>query len=669
MTTVLQAQAPPPYLAPGETLEVPPIALIPERDRPDGPVTTARLRRTVVAYAGVASLGTLAARALGDRRAANAALGLVGPGAGYLSAGRPLRWAGTQLGFSLSLAAWLGSGNVVAPAATWLGTALHSATGGPVRRRSAQRAVPAAAAATLAGTWAARELAHRGAVRRRDARNARLRTLQDLEAAPRRVLHPLADGVSVVPTGPAAAAAGPELTADELAHARWVLDRALQPIDEFEGFDKIEQFQTSSIRYQVTTLSHALSTLQFERTPSFHGYLSQAQRNLIDKWQERVCWAYWSKESLWGHLSYNPDPVPRDNIMLTGWLGYQIASYASNTGDDRYSRPGSITFRHPRGMEYSHSFHTIVDALVDNFVRSDFTLYPCEPNWIYALCNGYGVLPLPVHDRLYGTEHSAQVLPDFRRGFEQEFLSVDGRTVGIRSSMTGLSLPAMTSILSDCAVIWQLSPVFPDLARGLWEVLRHEWIHLDGDEGPVRMDMKGWDKVDLGNYRREVPATAFSAISWAALEMGDTELAGRLRADAEATLDPVVEGGVKRYRKISALNNGALLGAFVGGVGGHRRRIATGLPEAIATGPVLEDCPYPDVLVARAVSDGSDLSLVLRPGTAGGRHPLTVSRLRAGATYRLTGAVQDDVVADGDGRARLEVDLDDRREVRLVPEA
>ncbi|WP_205698515.1 hypothetical protein [Conexibacter sp. SYSU D00693] len=655
------APAPATYLRPGERLDRPPVALIPERDRPDGPVTTSRLRRSVAAYAAMAGAGAVAARVLGARPAANAALGTVLPGAGYLSAGRPVAFASTQAAFGLSLVAWLGSGNVVAPVATWAGSALHSARR-PAARRGATTAVPATAAAVLASGWAARELAHRGAVRRRDRRNARLRALaadEAVSAAPR----------VETPKGPARPQVGPELTADELAHARWVLDRALQPVDQFEGFDKIEQFQTSSVRYQVTTLGHALSTLQFERTPAFHGYLSEAQRRLIDKWQERICWAYWAKESVWGHLAYNPDPVPRDNIMLTGWLGYQIASYASNTGDRRYEEPGSITFRHPRGQAYEHSFHSIVHALVRGFEGSDFTLFPCEPNWIYALCNGYGVLPLPVHDRLHGTDFSERVLPSFRRAFEQEFLSVDGRTVGIRSSLTGFSLPAMTSILSDCAVIWQLSPVFPDLARGLWEVVRDEWIEVPST-GPVRIAMKGWDKVDLGNYKREVPATAFSAISWAALEMGDTELAARLRADAEATLDPVVDGGVKHYRRISTLNNGALLGAFAGGVSTHRRRIAGGLPEALARGPVLDGAAYPDVLVARATSDGEDLELVLRPGRDdAGRQTLEVARLTPGRTYALRGATTEAVTAGPDGRARVDVDLDGRTEVRLVPEA
>jgi len=656
MSSVVEPASAPTWLRPERALDEPGIARLPDRDRPDGPVTTARLRRTVAGYAAVVGTGAALARIARDRPAANAAVGLVAPGAGYLGAGRPLAWAGTQVGFGLSLAAWLGSGNVVAPVATWLGSALHAGRS-PVRRRRARTVVPALAGAAVAGAWAARERGHRAALARRAERD---RFLDERRAAV---------DARVVDRAPAAAPqVGPELSADELAHARWVLDRALQPIAAFDGFDRIEQFQTSSVRYQLTTMGHALSTLQYARTPAFHGYLSAAQRNLILKWEERINWAYWAKESAWGHLRYDPDPVPRDNIMLTGWLGYQVASYVSNTGDERFSRPGSITFRHPRGQEYPYDLHRLVDALARNFEASAFTLYPCEPNWIYALCNGYGILPLPVHDRLFGSDHAERILPAFRRRFEDEFLSVDGRTVGIRSALTGLSIPAMTSILSDAAVVWQLAPVFPDLSRALYEIVRHEWIRIP-DEGPVRIAMKGWDAIDVGNYRR-VPATALSAIRWAATEMGDVELARRLGEDAEALLDPVTEGGVKRYRGASALSNGALLGARVANVAGHRHRIAHGLPEPWATGPLLDACAYPDVLVARAVSDGRDLRLVLRPGRAGGsgRQPLGLRRLTPGATYRLTGAVQDAVVAGADGTATVHVDLDDRREVVAVPE-
>ena len=489
------------------------------------------------------------------------------------------------------------------------------------------------------------------ALRRRDDRNAFLAT------------------VSVRDTVSAAPQAGPELSAEQLAFSRFLLDRALQPVAEFEGFDRIEQFQTSSVRYQVTTMSHALSTLQYARMPAFRGYLSEAQRNLIDKWQERICWSYWAKESVWGHLRYSPDPVPRDNIMLTGWLGYQLLSYVSNTGDTRYEQSGSISFRHPRGQTYAYDQHAIVEALVRNFERSDFTLYPCEPNWIYALCNGYGILPLPIHDRLYGTDYAERLLPRFRDAFEQEFLSVDGRTVGIRSSLTGLSLPAMTSILSDAAVVWQLAPIFPDLSRALYEIVRHEWIRVPPGDGRVELDLKGWDRIDTGNYTR-VPATALAAIGWAALEMGDTELAQRLGLDAEAMLEPVTEHGVRRYAKASTLSNAALFGAQIGNPGTHRHRVVDGMPAAWRDGPVLDGCAYPQVLVARAVSDGADLQLVLHPGSPdAGRQPLALAQLVPGRAYRVSGAVEETIVAKKNGTATVHVDLHGRTELRLTPES
>jgi hypothetical protein len=656
---VITADQPTNYTVPGAEPVQPEaaVALIPERERPDGPVTTARLRRTVAAYGASVMAGVILTRGAGRRPLANAGLGLAAPGAGFLGARRPGAFAASQGAFGLSLVAWLGSGNVIAPAVTWLGSAALSARRGQrPPGRVARAAVPAAAAGAVAGAWAARERAYRAGLARRERRNAHLRAVLDSArrdpATPRRLPEPRVE---------------PELTPDELALARFALDRALQPVHEWSGFDKIEQFQTSSVRYQVTTLGHVLSTLQYARMPAFHGYLSQAQRNLIDKWQERICWAYWAKESTWGHLRYNPDPVPRDNIMLTGWLTYQIASYVSNTGDTHYSEPGSITFRHPRGQEYRYDLHALTRVLVDNFERSDFTLYPCEPNWIYALCNGYGVLPLPMHDRLFGTTYSERVLPPFRRGFEQEFLSVDGRTIGIRSSMTGLTIPAMTSILSDAAVVWQLAPVFPDLVRGLWETVRHEWVRLP-EQGPVEIEMRGWDKIDTGNYRR-VPATALAAITWAAKEMGDMELAQRLLADAEAILDPVVVGGVKHYSRASTLSNAALLGATAAGAYSHRQRVARGMPQSWQIGPVLDECAYPAVLVARAVSDGHDLRVVLRPGAAPGRQSIAIADLLPEQRYDVRGAVIDDFVAGRDGRAVLDVDLDGRVELTVTPRA
>jgi hypothetical protein len=634
------------------------IALIPERDRPDGPVTTRRLRRTVAVYGTLAAAGTVIAVTAGRRPIANLGLGLIAPGAGFLSAGKPLSYAATQPAFLVSLGLWLGSGNVLAPVTVWGATAAASGRH-RARWRAAHAVVPAAAAATLTAVVQIRERGFRKAVKRRDERNARLRELGATSAQP-------VTTTRVAPrtlTGALPEVA--ELTADQLAEQRFLLDRALQPIAEFAGFDKIEQFQTSSIRYQVTCAGIALAAAQYDHTPAFGGYVNAAQQNLIAKWQERVCWAYWAKESMWGHLRYNPDPVRKDNIMLTGWLGYQLASYMSNTHDPHYLSKGSITFAHPRGQRYEYDFGSLTEALLRNFENSDFTLYPCEPNWIYALCNGFGILPLPIHDRLYGTDYTERIRPGFRRGFENEFLSADGRTIGIRSAWTGLTVPAMTSVISDASVIWQLAPVFPDIARRQYEILRHEWVRVNSD-GTLGLGLSGWDKIDTGNYRR----SNISALLWmraTAAELGDSDVAAAAGLSIEREAPSVVDDGVRHHPGVSVQGACGLVLASTARKNSHFNRINRGMPEQWLSGPMLADADYPEVLVARAVTDGTALDLVLRPGGDKGRQTLTIGRLRGGHTYRTYGAVEPEVTADQHGNAYIQLDLEDRHELRVVP--
>ena len=101
--------------------------------------------------------------------------------------------------------------------------------------------------------------------------------------------------------------------------------------------------------------------------------------------------------------------------------------------------------------------------------------------------------------------------------------------------------------------------------------------------------------------------------------------------------------------------------------GEHLQRVARGLPQSWTTGPILSDCRYPEVLVARAVSDGRDLQLVLRSGNGGGRSSLGIGRLDPERSYDVIGALQAEITADACGRATIELDLADRAEVRIIP--
>lgn len=112
---------------------------------------------------------------------------------------------------------------------------------------------------------------------------------------------------------------GEELSQDELEHLRYGLEGALQPVDSFWGFDRRDQFQLTATRYQINLLAYTLANAHYSRMPAFHGYMAQAQRNLIEKMLVPEIWRYWRLENRWGNLRNSADPVIRDNIMLTGY--------------------------------------------------------------------------------------------------------------------------------------------------------------------------------------------------------------------------------------------------------------------------------------------------------------------------------------------------------------
>lgn len=83
--------------------------------------------------------------------------------------------------------------------------------------------------------------------------------------------------------------------------------------------------------------------------------------------------------------------------------------------------------------------------------------------------------------------------------------------------------------------------------------------------------------------------------------------------------------------------------------------------------PVLAGVPYPEVMVARAVSDGARLDLVLRAWTEPGRRELLLEQLVPGPDYAVTGALEASVTPDAQGGATILVDVEGQTEVSVVP--
>lgn len=82
---------------------------------------------------------------------------------------------------------------------------------------------------------------------------------------------------------------------------------------------------------------------------------------------------------------------------------------------------------------------------------------------------------------------------------------------------------------------------------------------------------------------------------------------------------------------------------------------------------MLTQAAYPDVLVAYAVTDGQALELVLMPGNGPCCSRIEICRMVPGRSYRVVGAVQQQITAEAGGSAWLDVDLNARARILITP--
>lgn len=150
-------------------------------------------------------------------------------------------------------------------------------------------------------------------------------------------------------------------------------------------------------------------------------------------------------------------------------------------------------------------------------------------------------------------------------------------------------------------------------------------------------------------------------------KMGDDEVAQGVSAHirSETGFERSPEGAHRLAGVSTWVNCAYAFSQFVGR--DSLQGLITGrVPEAWRTGPTLDEAAYPDVLVAKALSDSTGLELVLRPGAGAVRTPLRLGRLRPRASYLVDGGVESEIVADDAGSAIVTVELADRHEVRVT---
>lgn len=637
-----------------------PVAALPPLRGLSGPVTTRLLGRLLAIYALLLAAGAAllwqgpsdAWQVLG--------LGLMAPGAGFwahanLCAAQGIGHLAMVLGggaaFALSLALWFGTGNVLAPPLVWGGLAVWAALmpHGPIQP-GLREALPLCLGG-VAGVVALGALARWCWARRQ-------RRLDNTYLAAQA---PLLHQVFTAPPPQAQA----EMSLAHLQRLRFALDRALQPVEAFDGFERRDQFQTAALRYQLNFLAYGLALTQARFTPAFGGYLHEAQHRLLRKQADHRSWAYWALENLWGNLRRDPDPVARENIMYTGFVALQMALLRASTGCAQVSQPGALSLRHPRGMVYEHHDASLLASLARATRRAPYHLVACEPNWVYPLCNMMGASARLAHDAQVGQAGWAGQAAAFRQHLEAEFLDAAGRYVPCRSSLTGLALPAVGGAMPLAMPCFFLNALAPDLARRQWLLLRRGLLDAQG-----RLRRRAFWPIDTGNYGWS-RASAYTATALAAIELGDEAVAKQCLAALEDECPTVLQEGVMHRAQASVWAHGVELMALAGARGAFSQLLHQPLS---GQGPRLEGVPYPAVLVAAAHADEGrgTLHAVLYAGQEEASvQAMVVSGLRPHGRYRVLGACQgragEPVQANALGQLHLQVLVTGRTVLGVSP--
>lgn len=153
---------------------------------------------------------------------------------------------------------------------------------------------------------------------------------------------------------------------------------------------------------------------------------------------------------------------------------------------------------------------------------SDFCLYPCEPNWIYPVCNHYGMTALAVHDAVFETTKATDRLAHWIEMLDTEFTNAQGSIIGLRSQLTGLEVPfpvgeTTYAVFENC--------FSPERARRQWAIARKDLERCLGedDDGRLRLKLPG-KGLDPGNYKTGF-TYAYSSILIGAREFGEDAIA------------------------------------------------------------------------------------------------------------------------------------------------
>jgi len=459
-----------------------------------------------------------------------------------------------------------------------------------------------------------------------------------------------------------------ELDEDQLDAARFVFNATVREIGDLSGIERV--FGLGEYRYTLSVFGYALMILHAKYMPNFAGYIKKAHRFLIKSYEDPQACDYWGKQMRVGYWKKDYDPVRYANVMLSGWMMPVIAGYGDQYGDREFEQEASIRFHsvpgHPE-ITYDYNVQGVMQALYRQYHNHEFPymLIPCEPHVSFPTCNSFGLLGMLLYDRDHGTRYSEDIWDDLYDNVQSEFIEIDGSMALRRQDQYGLRhLPPSQigySALADVQNYMHYSLIFPGLARRCFALVRKTKIVFEN--GLASINDMPWEKIiNMFNGKPDA-SMQIAMLQLCAAEYGDTELVEGLKKAEERELSRSLEPHSFRFKDVMSLTTCYL--AIARFIKKHfwADTILRGMPETSKTGPLLTECAFPNVLVAKAGSDGENLDLVLYNGADAGDETIKIERLIPNAAYTVNGGGK--FTADGDGAATLTVHLDGRTPVLI----
>jgi hypothetical protein len=628
-----------------------------------GPVSRRLLLRLVVVLAGVQAVGAILTFGVATPSARAVGLSLTLPGGGLLYSGHPIAFLVTAALIVSALVLWWGLSAHFAIPVVWLGSAVVAwwLVGAPrlllARGTTWDWAIPVvyALALLLVGTAVGKfERGFRSKRAQVPELNQYLSTV-DLRRDP------------AVPREP---------DPSDATLLRWCYDLAFQPDDGLKGFDWGEQFHGGTqLRYQVNSFSWALSLFAANYVPNAPTQVEEALAKVVLKHTDLRVWRYWRTLNLLGNFDSNPDPIIRDNIMFSAFLGDVLNMFEAATGSTRFDEPGSLTFVWEDGREFPYDHHSIAAAVHHNFEHSNLGFFPCEPGWSFTVCNVFGAQTLYGHDTLHGTDLWEGYRDRWRTTLEQEYLSPDGSYAHIRSNHVGISWD--TGEVEGGHYNTNGTGRFADILPGHARRARA----LDLRKAKPSMEMLSTMVVDgmlpmelpeeLERHRtRSSPLPTWTKVIGGARLVGDEQLA-----------EAAIKGATARCATGLSWPD-APMSSSAAALAAHlivRWSTPLDLPDlnqrgyVPPSGPVLADTTWDDVLVVLARSpDGASLDLALEPfrETSVAALGLRFTGLQPGLRYLLSDDRSDraiEVRGDQAGCGSATVDLTGPSRFLLTP--